>query len=756
MTESIKIKSILITVIIMLTAFATSAVVQIGEFKYEFDDTNQTATVARSSDKANSPNLIPEKVEYNGKEYTVTGIGEDAFRNCTYTGEFKIPKTIKTIGPGAFMFAAFTGPLIINDEVETLGSSSCRYLRGITEKIYVGKSVHTIGVSCFDNGTCTNVSEIIIMGKDLNIQNTTGGPFGYANSTVKRIYFSEEVKGLSRRVFNLYDGVEEVICEGTVPPKEIYIADNKGWSFWGGCCKKAVLKVPEESIDAYKKSIVWKDFINIQAIETNPTGISISQAECTLFAGETVSLSATVEPFYVRNKDIQWSVSDNKIATINTDGTVKALSAGTTTVYASGVGGASASCVITVKDIPVSGINIDFIGSGIDGDNLSMYAGDTKLIKVNITPSNATDKTLSWESSSPSIVSVNPIGEVKALSVGEADITVTAVSGASAILHVIVLPTAPSSITLNKAEAMLKATETMQLEATVSPEATTDKTVTWTTSDPAVATVDGNGVVTAVAVGKATITATTTNGLKAICAITVAETPASRVVIDKEALGLTGDNLEMRVGDIKTIKVTIEPETTTDKSVSFTSSSPEIATVEADGMITAIALGETTITISAKSGVSAKIEVKVVPTPVESITLSETEASLKPKETLQLEAIVMPETATNKTIIWSSSDEEVAAVSDNGLVTALTVGEAVITATTADGTGLSTVCRIMVDNYTGIDFIFEDGTCRYDVYRPDGTLLQKNADKEYMHRLSKGIYIIRMENKTLKLLRTSN
>ncbi len=434
--------------------------------------------------------------------------------------------------------------------------------------------------------------------------------------------------------------------------------------------------------------------ITVNVVATSAASITLNKIEATLKATETVALEATIDPETTTDKSVTWSTSDASIATVDEDGVVTAVAVGNATITATTANGLKASCKITVAETPASGIVIDKDALGIMGDNLEMRVGDSKTINVTVEPTTTTDKTVTFASSDPAVATVDADGKVTALSLGETTITITAKSGVSTSIIVNVVATPASSITLNKTEATLKATETVSLEATVSPETTTDKSVTWSTSDASIATVDEDGVVTAVAVGNATITATTANGLKASCKITVAETPASGIVIDKDALGIMGDNLEMRVGDSKTINVTVEPTTTTDKTVTFASSDPAVATVDADGKVTALSLGETTITITAKSGVSTSIIVNVVATPASSITLNKTEATLKATETVSLEATVSPETTTDKSVTWSTSDASIATVDEDGVVTAVAVGKAIITATTANG--LTASCDITV------------------------------------------------------------
>ena len=441
-----------------------------------------------------------------------------------------------------------------------------------------------------------------------------------------------------------------------------------------------------------------KATLNVTVVATPAGAISLNKTEASLKATETVDLVATIIPETTTDKSVTWSSSDEAIATVDADGKVTAVAVGKATITATAASGISATCVITVAETPAGGITIDKDALGITGDNLEMRVGDVKAIKVAVTPETTTDKSVTYESSDPTVASVDEGGNVTALSLGSTIITITAKSNTEvkATLNVTVVATPAGAISLNKTEASLKATETVDLVATILPETTTDKSVTWTSSDEAIATVDADGKVTAVAVGKATITATAASGISATCVITVTETPAGGITIDKDALGITGDNLEMRVGDVKAIKVVVTPETTTDKSVVYGSSDPAIASVDEDGNVTALSLGTTTITITAKSNtdVKATLIVTVVATPAGAISLNKTEASLKATETVDLVATILPETTTDKSVTWTSSDEAIATVDADGKVTAVAVGKATITATAASG--ISATCVITV------------------------------------------------------------
>ncbi len=149
-----------------------------------------------------------------------------------------------------------------------------------------------------------------------------------------------------------------------------------------------------------------------------------------------------------------------------------------------------------------------------------MKVGETKTLSATVTPSNATDKTVIWKSSNASVVTVDSNGKVTAKSAGSATISATAGSFTSNCSVTVVVPV--ESVALNKTELTIEKGKNATLTATVNPSNATDKTVTWKSSNTAIATVDQNGKVTAVNAGSAVITVTTKDGSKtATCSITV-------------------------------------------------------------------------------------------------------------------------------------------------------------------------------------------------------------------------------------------
>lgn len=132
-------------------------------------------------------------------------------------------------------------------------------------------------------------------------------------------------------------------------------------------------------------------------------------------------------------------------------------------------------------------------------------------------------------------------------------------------------------------------------------------------------------------------------------------------------------------------------------TLTWLSSNTSVATIDAEGNLTTTGIGTTTITCTAHNGVSAKCEVTVDPVLVSSVTLNETEAELTVGERLQMDATISPDNATDKNVIWSSTNETVAVVSESGQVTAVSSGTCQIKATANDGSGKTASCLVTVE-----------------------------------------------------------
>ena len=248
------------------------------------------------------------------------------------------------------------------------------------------------------------------------------------------------------------------------------------------------------------------------------------------------------------------------------------------------------------------------------------------------------------------------------------------------------------TIILNKTDITLTKGTSETLQAIINPSDTTDdKTLKWTSSNPDVATVDNTGKVTAVGGGTATITVKSQNGKEASCEVKV----TSKI----ESISLNKSNITLSKGTSETLKATINPsDTTDDKTLKWTSSNPNIATVDNTGKVTAVGGGTATITVKSQNGKEASCEVKVT-SKIESISLNKSNITLSKGTSETLKATINPSDATDdKTLTWKSEDENIAKVDGNGKVTGVGTGTTNITVITSNGK--SAACKVTVVRQT--------------------------------------------------------
>ena len=351
--------------------------------------------------------------------------------------------------------------------------------------------------------------------------------------------------------------------------------------------------------------------------------------------------------------------------------------------------------------VPVTGVSLN-------KTTLSLVEGASEALTATVAPDNATNKSVSWKTSDAGVATVDNNGTVAAVKPGTATITVTTADGgktATCAVTVTAKKVDVTGVTLDKTTLSLDVGGTEVLTATVAPDNATDKSVSWKSSDAAVASVDGAGKVTAVKPGTATITVTTTDGAKtATCEVTVKEVAVEGVSVEPATL-------EIKEGQTYQLKAVVTPAAAV-QDVEWAVQNSAIATVDDNGLVTAVKPGTTRVTARSKAytdkqGV-CEITVKQDDA-LKGISLDATELSLQVGGSRTLTVIYNPEYAANKNVTWESSDSEVAFVTD-GKVTALKEGSATITATSEEG-GFTAKCEVTVSKVEGpFLYYFDYGT----------------------------------------------
>lgn len=425
------------------------------------------------------------------------------------------------------------------------------------------------------------------------------------------------------------------------------------------------------------------EFSGSNVITINPiitmTGLEMNQESATLTRGATLPLTATKKPDNTTDTTaITWSSSNNSVVTVSNTGLVTAVGKGTATITAT-CGTETATCTITVT-VPLADLTMN-------QPTATLEKGATLDLTATKQPTDTDDTTeILWSSSNTSVATVTN-GKVTA--VGNGTATITATCGSETAVCEVKVITTMIDLILEPNEAKLLRHEEVQLNATRKPDDTTDTTtIVWKSSNEAVATVSNTGLVKAISEGKATITATCGSFSKT-CEIEVVN-PLVSISINE------GDQT-LKVSQTKDLTITYNPEETTDsKAITWSSSDETIAKVE-NGKVTALKPGEATITATGANNTKDSIKVTVPVILATEVVITKNETTINRGKSETLIANILPEDTTEtKVITWSSSDETIATVDENGTVTAIKVGIVTITAT-AEGLTPAT-CTVTVDS----------------------------------------------------------
>ncbi len=465
---------------------------------------------------------------------------------------------------------------------------------------------------------------------------------------------------------------------------------------------------PDDTATTHKSSITVSVVNNF----------AVNATEHIMNKGETFNLTA-IPTDTSETTTISWLSSDDTIASVagsETDkcvGIITALKTGTVTITAvqTSADGVTkyATCVVSIKepvyDITITDTEIEITVGG--SYQLTLMFNDIE----GTIPDNLDVK---WVSSDENIATVKSStsvnGLVTAVSGGDAVISVITEDGikvASCKVHVRV-PVTGITLTRDRVDTSLSQ-ETYQLSYTILPEGDgVNRNVTWASSNEAVATVDANGLVTFVSPGKATIICQTVDtGVDGTNLIATCE-----FYINQPVISVTLDYTDITIKIDETFRLTAEvnPDDATNKDLWWSTSNQEVATVDETGLVKAVGSGTTTIIVqSADSGVIDVCNVTVYQ-PVTEVTISSTAISVRKGTIFWLNATAGPEGALNKTIIWSSSDSSIATVDQTGMVTAISPGKVVITATSQDS-GVNAKCEVEVtEPVTGISLNYAEAT----------------------------------------------
>lgn len=327
----------------------------------------------------------------------------------------------------------------------------------------------------------------------------------------------------------------------------------------------------------------------------------------------------------------------------------------------------------------------------LGSQSLELYPEETANLVANILPAETTVKKVMWISSDPSVASVSDKGLLTAIKIGTTDIIVETDNGKKALCRLYVKKRVieAASISLNETEKNIYVGKTLHLTAKILPENTTVKSIIWSSSDEKIVSISEDNVLTAHKEGITYITAETSNGKKAVCKIVSA-------IEMIEATSISFKDAEVNLFDGKSIKLEVNflPKVANVRALKWLSSDESVASVSKDGLITANKCGTANITAETTNGKKATCKLVVPVVAAESIKFELPETIVFLYVPAKLKVKFLPEYTTDKTLKWSSSDEAIATVAADGLISGVKPGKTQITAETANGK--KAICNITI------------------------------------------------------------
>ena len=333
-----------------------------------------------------------------------------------------------------------------------------------------------------------------------------------------------------------------------------------------------------------------------------------------------------------------------------------------------------------------------------------------------IISSNLSTSNIKWSSSNTNVATVDQNGRVTGLNYGTAYITASIGNNkAMCTVNIIDNYIAVTKINLNKSNITLTINNQEKITATLTPENATNKIISYSSSNPTVASIDSSGTITAKSIGITYITVTSGDS-KTTCIVTV---------VDKIALSSisTKQSVTIKEKESTNLTITYNPANATNKKVTWKSSNEKIATVDQNGKVSAISAGSATITAISEDShhvATCKVTVEAISKNIKNISLNKKELTLVVDQEETLTVKYDPDYAENKNVTWSSSDETIATV-ENGKIKALKVGIAEIKVISEDGQK-EAICNLAVISPQIEKIEFEKE--KYSVYAKDKVTLK--------------------------------
>ena len=618
-------------------------------------NTSKTAEVLKNDYSGEI--VIPETVTYNNITYKVTSLGESCFKGCSNLTSINLPSSITSLGKGCFRNCSSLTSINLPSSITSLGDwcfSGCSSLTSIN----LPSSITSLGKGCF--WFCSSLTSI-----SLPSSITTIG--------------EDCFKGCSL--------LTSILCLAVNPPKcSPYIHTSV-------VNNTMRIYVPKESIEKYKQSDAWNSAKGIYPLY--PTSSVSLAKESSVSRAKPTKLEYTILPENAGTKELEWSSENPEVAIVDANGVVTGKKLGKTVITAKTKDGTDITVSTTLTVLPLKVETMTFAEPSV-----SIVKTEDKTITLTLNSEEVDNKSMVWTSSDESVATVvqnmNAVYPLEAIviahKVGKATIKAEAQdgSGMSATCEVEVTSLMVSDFSLQTASVVR--TIPTQLEAKVSPDEADNKKLKWTSLTPDVATITEDGMMTGLKIGTAKVKAETTDGsnLSGVFEVQVIGLPVSTISMPAESSIVKTESMKL--------EYSILPLASDNQKLKWSSNATYIASVdESTGVITAHKVGDAVITATATdgSGISASTTIHVTPLKVSQIEMPK-EMYLLRSLSKQIEVNIAPELADNKTLKWTSDNEDVATVTQEGVVKGVNAGCANITAAAVDGSEVSATCKVTV------------------------------------------------------------
>ena len=508
-----------------------------------------------------------------------------------------------------------------------------------------------------------------------------------------------------------------------------------------------VIKVVGQDNSEASDSIVVNvisQYISVNSVTLVDANNNTLSNSMNLNIGEEVTIKFLINPSNVTLKETNWTNSDSSKVSMK-DSVGYAL--------IKGIEVGSSDIEITVKDydgnVKTDSVKVNVINSNqpvlvssiaLSPTSVTLNPNGTYKFNVTVSPSNATNKGVTWSSNDTNVVSVDQNGNIKALKDGMAKIRVTAQDGSGkyAEASVTVESSKPTNVlvtgvSLNASTVKMYVGQSYQLIHTIKPSNATNKGVTWSSSNTNVVSVS-NGKIVGKSSGKARITVTTNDGrYSAYTDVTVINRPSSNSSSSSKpssssssgssissSIDIIKDTIELNKGSEEKLEYKLSQDLT-DSIIIWKSSNTDVAVVK-NGIVTAISDGEATITATI-NGKDIKDTCKVIVRKLDlmGIVFEDESLSISVGKTLKLTLNALPSGADLPSLKWDVDNIEILSVSDEGVIKAINVGEAIVTVSSVDGK-YSASLNIIVTPYVsepieinveGYDLNFDENTYSY-------------------------------------------